>query len=150
MIITLAPNNVADIERVSNISANLAGYVVGAEGAVLTKTGGGAPELTMARTAQRCEQLGIKTAIAMLHMGADISDAKFGATTIFSMPEVDAIVSMGVPFMDVLLPAVDRIIGRPDPSQEGAPVDGEMMRSIRWIKGSQCQLGSSKLKAVRY
>jgi hypothetical protein len=104
----------------------------------------------MARTAQRCEQLGIKTAIAMLHMGADISDTKYGATTIFSMPEVDAIVSMGVPFMDVELPAVDRIIGRPDPSQEGPSIQEKMVRSIRWIKGSQCQLGSSKLKAVRY
>jgi len=150
VIITLAPNNVADIERVSNISANLARYVVGAEGAVLTKTGGGAPELTMARTAQRCEQLGIKTAIAMLHMGADISDAKYGAMTIFSMPEVDAIVSMGVPFIELELPAVDRIIGRPDPSQEGPSIQEGMVRSIRWIKGSQCQLGSSRLKAVRY
>ena len=150
VIITLAPNNVADIERVSNISANLAKHVVGAEGAILTKTGGGAPELTMARTAQRCEQLGIKTAIAMLHMGADISDTKYGATTIFSMSEVDAIVSMGVPFMDLELPAVDRIIGRPDPSQEGPSIHEGMVRSIRWIKGSQCQLGSSRLKAVRY
>jgi len=150
VIITLAPNNVADIERVSNISANLAKYVVGAEGALLTKTGGGAPELTMARTAQRCEQLGVKTAIALLHMGADISDAKYGATTIFSMPEVDAIVSMGVPFMELELPAADRIIGRADPVQEGPPVQEAMVRSIRWIKGSQCQLGSSKLKAVRY
>ena len=82
----------ADIERVSNIAANLAQYV-GADGAVLTKTGGGAPELTMARTAQRCEQLGIKTALAVLHMAADV----YGAATLFNMPEVDAIVSLGVP-----------------------------------------------------
>ena len=100
------------------MAASLAKYILGADGAVLTKTGGGAPELTMARTAQRCEQLGIKTAIAMLHMGADISDTKYGAATIFSMPEVDAIVSMGVPFMELPLPAVDRIIGRPDASSE--------------------------------
>jgi uncharacterized protein YbjT (DUF2867 family) len=75
----------------ADIAASLAKWVIGADGAVLTKTGGGAPELAMARTAQRCEQLGIKTAIAMLHMGADFKDAKYGASTIFSMPEVDAI-----------------------------------------------------------
>jgi len=150
IIITIAPNNVADIERVSNMAANLAKYILGAEGAVLTKAGGGAPELTMARTAQRCEQLGIKTAIAMLHMGADIRDAKYGASTIFSMPEIDAIVSMGVPFTELTLPAVDRIIGRPHVSSEGPPIAGEIVRAIRWIKGSQCQLGSSCLKAVRY
>ena len=150
VIATIAPNNVADIERVSNMAASLAKYILGANGAVLTKTGGGAPELTMARTAQRCEQLGIKTAIAMLHMGADISDTKYGAATIFSMSEVDAIVSMGVPFMELTLPAVDRIVGRPSVSSEGSPIDGEIVRAIRWIKGSQCQLGGSRLKAVRY
>jgi sarcosine reductase len=148
VILTIAPNNVADIERVSNLAANLSKYILGAQGAVLTKTGGGAPELTMARTAQRCEQIGIKTAIAMLHMGADISDVKYGAATIFNMPEVDAIVSMGVPFTELTLPPVDRIIGRPSP--EGPRMDGEIVRAIRWIKGSQCQLGSSRLRAVRY
>ena len=149
VMITLAPNNVADIERVSNMAAGLAKHVVGAQGAILTKTGGGAPELTLARTAQCCEQLGIKTAIAMLHMGADIRDAKYGAATIFSMPEVDAIVSMGFPFMELTLPGVDRIIGRPGPPSEGPPIDGEVVRAIRWIKGSQCQLGSSRLRAIR-
>jgi sarcosine reductase len=150
VLMTTAPNNVADIERVSNMAANLARYSIGADGVVLTKAGGGAPELTMARTAQRCEQLGMKTAIAMLHMGADISDAKYGAVTIFSMPEVDAIVSMGGPFMELTLPAVDRVVGRPGLSHGGPPINGEMVRAIRWVKGSQCQLGSSKLKAVRY
>jgi hypothetical protein len=140
----------ADIERVSNMTATLAKYTVGADGAVLTKTGGGAPEITMARTAQRCEQLGIKTAVAMLHMAADLSDTKHGAATIFSMPEVDAIVSMGVPFMELTLPAVDRIIGRPNTSTGGPPIDGEIVRGINWIKGAQSQLGSSRLRAVRY
>lgn len=150
VIVMTAPNNVSEYERVANMAANLAGRVIGADGAILTKTGGGAPELVMARTAQRCEQLGIKTAIAMLHMGADISDAKYGASTIFSMPEVDAIVSMGYPFMELRLPPVERIIGRPGPAGDGPDIDGEVIRAIRWIKGSQCQLGSSKLMAVRY
>lgn len=150
VIASTAPNNLTDIERISSMAAGLAKNVVGADGAILTKTGGGAPELTMARTAQLCEQLGIKTAIAMLHMAADISDARYGAATIFSMPEVDAIVSMGVPFLRLTLPAVDRIIGRPGPSAGGPPIDGELSRPINWIKGALCQSGTSKLKAVRY
>ena len=150
VIIMTAPNNLADIERVSNIASCLAKYTLGADGAVLTKTGGGAPELTMARTAQRCEQLGIRTAIAMLHLGADIKDTKYGAVTIFSMPEVDAIVSMGVPFVEFTLPAADRIIGRSRLSQEGLSPQGEMVRAIRWVNGSMCQLGSTTQKAVRY
>jgi len=150
VIIMTAPDNLPDIERVSNIASCLAKYTIGAEGAILTKTGGGAPELTMARTAQRCEQLGIKTAIAMLHFGADIRDTKYGAITIFSMPEVDAIVSMGVPFMEFTLPAAERTIGRSRLSQGELPIQGEMVRALRWVNGSLCQLGSTKQKAVRY
>jgi glycine reductase len=150
VIIMTAPNNLDDIERVSNIASCLAKYTLGADGAVLTKTGGGAPELTMARTAQRCEQLGVRTAIAMLHLGADIKDVKYGAVTIFSMPEVDAIVSMGVPFMEFTFPAADRMIGRSRLSEGELPVQGEMVRALRWVNGSLCQLGSMKEKAVRY
>jgi glycine reductase len=150
VIVMTAPNNVPDIERVSFLAASLAKHELGVDAVVLTKIGGGAPELTMARTAQICERLGIKTAIAMLHMGADIKDAKHGATTIFSMPEVDAIVSMGGPFMELTLPAVDRVIGRAGPSSQEPLIEGELVRAIRWIKGSQCQLGSSRLRAVRY
>jgi glycine reductase complex component B subunit alpha and beta len=147
VIIMLAQNNLSDMDRDAHMAANLAKNIVGADGAVLTKTGGGAPELALAKTAQCCERLGIKTAIAMLHMGADIKDVKYGAVTIFNLPEVDAIVSMGFPFMELKLPAVGRVIGRPGP--EGS-IDGELVRVIRWIKGSQCQLGSSKLRAVRH
>ncbi len=146
VIIMTAPNNLADIERVSNLASCLAKYTLGADGAVLTKTGGGAPELTMARTAQRCEQFGIKTAIAMLHLGADIK----GAVTIFSMHEVDAIVSMGVPSVEFAFPAADRIIGGTPSSEGGPPIQGEMVIALRWLNGSLCQLGSTKQKAVRY
>ena len=149
VIINLAPSNLADMDREAHMAASLARHILGADGAVLTKNGGGAPELALAKTAQCCERLGIKTAIAMLHMGADIKDVKYGAVTIFNMPEVDAIVSMGFPFMELKLPAVERVIGRPGDSPEG-PIEGEIVRAIRWIKGSQCQLGSSRLRAVRH
>lgn len=150
VIVCTAPNNMTEIERVSNMAANLAKYTVGADGAVLTKIGGGAPELTMARTAQLCEGQGIKTAIAMLHMAADVSDAKYGAATIFNMPEVDAIVSMGIPFMQLALPRVERIIGRAGALPEGQRADDEMVRATNYIRGTHCQLGGSRLRAVRY
>lgn len=150
VIATTAPNNVLDFDRMANIAARLAKEVLGAEGVVLTKTGGGAPELAMARTAQRCEQLGMKTAIAMLHMGADIKDIKYGASTIFSMPEVDAIVSMGFPFSKLALPPVERVIGNPVPYSGTPPVDREILMPLGSIYGTLCQLGSSKWTAVRH
>jgi sarcosine reductase len=150
VIATVAPNNVLDFDRMANIAASLAKWVIGADGAVLTKTGGGAPELAMARTAERCEQLGIKTAIAMLHMGADVKDAKYGASTIFSIPEVDAVVSMGFPFARLVLPPMDRVVGGFDSVGEGPPVQGEIVQPLGSIYGALCQLGGSRLTAVRY
>ncbi|MEW6335331.1 MAG: glycine/sarcosine/betaine reductase component B subunit [Thermodesulfobacteriota bacterium] len=150
VIATLAPNNVFDFDRMANIAASLARWVLGADGAILTKTGGGAPELAMARTAQRCEQLGIRTAIAMLHMGADFKDAKFGASTIFSMPEVDAIVSMGFPFATLVLPPMERVIGSDGAVLGGLPVEGEITQPLGSIYGSLCQFGSTRWTAVRY
>jgi sarcosine reductase len=150
VISTVAHNNVFDFDRMANIAANLAKWVIGADGAVLTKTGGGAPELAMARTAERCEQLGIKTAIAMLHMGADFKDPRYGASTIFSIPEVDAIVSMGFPFEKLVLPPVERVIGEADVVGQGPAVEGEMIQPLGSIYGVLCQLGSSRLTAVRY
>ena len=150
IIVTIAPNNVRAIDRWANIAAGLAKWVIGADGAILTKTAGGAPELALARTAQRCEQLGIKTAIAMLHMGADIRDIKYGATTIFNLPEVDAIVSMGVPAVKRTFPPADRIIGISDEPLENSPMRGEVVQELDRIKGAFCQHGSTKWRAVRY
>ena len=145
VIVSTAPNNMADIERISNMAANLAKYV-GADGAVLTKTGGGAPELTLARTAQRCENLGIKTALAVLHMAADL----YGGVTLFNMPEVDAVVSLGIPFTKLTLPAMGRIVGRRHASSDFPSIDGEIVRNENTIRGAQCQLGSLRLRAIRY
>lgn len=149
VVATVAPNNIYDMDRIANTTAAMAKWVVGADGAILTKAGGGAPELAMAKTAQRCEQLGIKTAIAMLHMGADASDTKYGATTIFNLPEVDAIVSMGFPFTTLKLPPVARVIGTPEETQRTS--GGEVLiKPLGSIYGTLCQLGSSKHTAVRY
>jgi glycine reductase complex component B subunit alpha and beta len=145
VIVSTAPNNMADIERVSNIAANLARYV-GADGVVLTKTGGGAPELTMARTAQRCEQFGMKTALAVLHMAADV----YGAATLFNMPEIDAVVSLGVPNTHMALPAVERVVGRQHAAPNFPPIDGPIVRTEGGIKGGQCQVGTFPFRAVRY
>jgi glycine reductase len=150
IIATIAPSSISDFDRIANLAASLAKWVLGADAAILTKTAGGAPELAMARTAERCEQLGIKTAMALLHMGADVKDAKYGATTIFNIPEVDAMVSMGTPVAKIILPPVQRIVGRPDVLPEGAPVDGEIVVELSTIKGALCQMGSSRQRAVRY
>jgi sarcosine reductase len=149
VVITNAPNNVPEYERTANIAANLAKQVLGVDGAILTKTGGGAPELVMARIAQRCEELGIKTALALLHMGIDTTDTSPKPSVIFNLPEVDAMVSMGAPTETITLPPAERVIGIPD-NLDIPELSREMVRQLYLIRGSMSQLGNSRMTAVRY
>ena len=146
VIITNAPNNVAEYERAAIVAADLAKWTLGANAAILTKIGGGAPELTMARMAQRCEGLGIKTALAFLHMGIDTTDTSPRPTTIFNAPEIDAMISMGAPVGSITVPAPERVMGIP----EGLTIKGESVKQLRQIKGAFSQIGNTSLVAVRY
>lgn len=146
VIITNAPNNVPEYERTANIAANLAKVVLNADGAILTKTGGGAPELVMARIAQRCEQVSIKTGIALLHMGIDTTDISPKPSVIFTIPEIDAMVSMGAPVGMLMLPSMEKLIGGCAEQKLGE----ELRVRINSIKGSFSQIGNSRLFAVRY
>ncbi|MBI2293928.1 MAG: hypothetical protein HYU73_27050 [Betaproteobacteria bacterium] len=149
VIISNAPNNAPEYERTANVAANLAKWILGVDGAVLTKIGGGAPELTMALTAQRCEELGIKTALALMHQGIDESEVTLKASTVFSnVPHVDAMVSMGASTASPMLtlPPAEKVVGMADGSQTGK----ELRRPASDIKGSFSQLGDSRLMAVRY
>ena len=149
VIISNAPDNAPEYERTANVAANLAKWVLGADGAVLTKIGGGAPELTMAQTALRCEELGVRTTLALAHQGIDASETTLKASTVFSnIAQVDAMVSMGATTASPMLtlPAAEKIIGALEDSQTGA----EIRRPASDIKGSFSQLGDSDLMAVRY
>jgi hypothetical protein len=72
------------------------------------------------------------------------------ALPIFSMPEVDAVVSLGVPYTRMTLPAVEKIIGKRRTLSGTPAIDGEIVRMEGGIKGAGCQLGSFRVKAVRY
>jgi sarcosine reductase len=151
VIISIGYNNEPEYERAATIAANLVKSVLGADGVILTKSGGGVPEISMARAALRCEELGIKSAIAMCNFAADVSDSKSEGTVLFDLGGIDpAIVSMGTPLEKVVLPPVERIIGTPTVSPGGFPVSGEIERPLINIKGAVGQLGNLKLTAVRY
>ena len=150
VIITTAPDSEYEYERAAMIVANMAKRVFGADGVVLNKTGMGAEEIVPARTAERCEELGVKTAYAMFLHGADQSDAGLGADTLFNMRGVDAIVNMGTTYMKHKLPAVDRVIGNAVSLPGGAPIGGEIEVTVSAIKGALSQLGYSRITAVRH
>lgn len=149
VIVTIASENISENKRIAVMASNLAKWIIGADGVVLTKSGGGAPEVPMAMIAQRCEQLGVKTTLAVWHVPADIKDTK-GGVVVFNMQELDAVVSLGTPWEKVLLPAVTRVIGSPASSPQGPPIDGEIERMLRWIRGAEDQVGGGSLTGVQY
>jgi len=147
VIIMTAPNNAEEVERVTTIAANLVEYTLRAECAILTKAGGGAPEWVMMRVAQKCEQRGIKTALAFLHMGIDMTQPNTKPTTIFYAEEVDAMVSMGAPLGTIRLSKTERVIGKKEVFEKFIY---KQEFPLRYIRGAFSQLGNSKLKAIRY
>lgn len=145
VIITIAHDNSKENERAAIMAANLAKWYIGADGAILTKCGGGVPEVALALTARRCEELGVKTAIGLAHYptvpeGAD-------STVLFNIPEIDAIVSFGSPHAPIVLPPVKRVIGK---KKDGTSVDGEIHTTLGMIKGVLSQIGNSRFVAVPY
>ena len=150
VVITVAHDNIQENERAATMAANLVKWVLDADGVILTKSGGGIPEVAMALTAQRCEILGVRTSVALTHYPADFSDAAFDSTILFNVPEIDAIVSLGTPHALITLPPVERIIGKPVTLHEGPPANGEIETRMRWVQGVFSQIGNSRLIAVRY
>lgn len=149
VILTIASDNEHENQRSAIMAGNLAKKTLRADGAIFTKSGGGAPEVPMALVAQRCEELGIKTTLGVWHIPADVSDIK-GGVTMFNAPELNAVVSMGTPWQKVQLPPMEKVIGSPVDLPGAPAIEGEITRELRWIRGSQDQLGSNYLSAVFY
>jgi glycine reductase len=150
VILTVIFENDKENERSALMISNLAKLILGVKGLVLTKSGGGAPELIIAKIAKRCEEVGIKTAIAISHIPADIKDFEFGGITLFNFEEVDAIVSMGTPWEKITLPSMERVIGKSFNLSCEPPIGGEIHRMVRWIRGAQDQIGYTKLVVSQY
>ncbi|MBW1801768.1 MAG: hypothetical protein JRJ85_13680, partial [Deltaproteobacteria bacterium] len=121
--------------------------LLGADGVILTKSSAGAPDVDAAQIAQKCEELGVKAVLLMWELTA-VATAEGGV--VFDLPKANAMVSTGAPLKDIYLPAVERIIGRPDHSPDGVPANGAFPRRMLWISGAAGQLGESKLISVRY
>lgn len=96
-----------DKERSSRWAAKLAGFLE-ADGAVLTAEGGGNSAIDMMLACQYMEKAGIKTVVVSSEAaGADGYDFPL----FYSLPEANAIVSVGSEDEIVSMPEVERVIG---------------------------------------
>jgi sarcosine reductase len=142
VVLTVAQATEPERVRSACLAAGLVAHVLGAEGALFTKIGGGAPHVDMAQAAAQCEALGVKTTLIVEDMSTDGSQE---GMLLFNFPGLDALVNVGSGQERVTLPAMERVIGADDL----APT---LQTSVLTTHGSICgaieQIGASRLTAL--
>jgi glycine reductase complex component B subunit alpha and beta len=144
-IATIAGSDNVDRERHCKAAASLVKWNLQAEGAVLSKYGGGLPHADLAETARLLEGMGIKTAV----MVSDVSrDRRVESALLFNVPEVNAIVYNGGNGTHWEVPKVDRVVAAtPDFIKL---MTGPMTLDASNIVGVTNQQGASRMRAMVY
>ncbi|MCL0089723.1 glycine/sarcosine/betaine reductase component B subunit [Dehalococcoidia bacterium] len=153
VIITNLKVTLADKQRSSDYASKLA-KLLGAEGVIITKEGFGNPDTDVMMLCKKIEDRGIRTVlIADEFAGRDGASQSLADT----VPQADALVSVGNANEVVTLPPLKRIIGDLNPVESIAggfdgclAADGSVDIEIQAIIGATCQLGFGKLTAQGY
>jgi glycine reductase len=148
VILTVSRYTEPERERSAAYAANLAKYVLGADGIIATKSSSGAPEIDLAQAMQRCEEMGVKAVFITWAGKQDDSDEEGNA--IFNFPNANALISTGSPLKRIDIHAAKRIIGRHGNLETGESCEGPFRRRQLNIAGAVGQLGNSKWVAARY
>jgi glycine reductase len=111
VVLTVAQATERERVRGAMMTAGLVADVLGADGAVFTKIGGGAPHVDMAQAAAQCEARGVKTTLIVEDMSTDGSEE---GMLLFNFPGLDALVNVGSAQEKVSFPSLARTIGADD------------------------------------
>lgn len=144
-IATMAGSDNDDRPRNAMLAAQQAKWALAADGAVLTKYGGGAPHADMALTAKMCEDLGIRTSVQAEDMSRD---RRAESAMLFHYDEVDAIVHVGGQGTSWSVPAVERTVA-PTPAVAAALRESQRLEAAR-ICGVTSQQGASRIRSFVY
>src|SRR5947207_2939624 len=90
VVVTVAHATEPERVRSAFLAAGIVADTLGADGAILTKIGGGAPHVDMAQAAAHCEALGVKTTVMVEDMSTDGSAE---GMLLFDFAGVDALVT---------------------------------------------------------
>jgi glycine reductase len=111
VVLTVAQATEPERVRSAFLAAGLVAHALGADGAVFTKIGGGAPHVDMAQAAAQCEALGVKTTLIVEDMSTDGSPE---GMLLFDFPGMNALVNVGSAQQALALPAMERVVGADD------------------------------------
>jgi len=144
-VATVAGSDNFDRERQCHAAANLVKWTLHADGAVLTKYGGGLPHADLAETARLLETMGVKTSV----MVSDVSrDRRVESALLFNVPEVNAIVYNGGNGTEYEIPKVDRVIASTPELTE--LLVGPLTVDASEVIGVTNQQGASRMRALVY
>ena len=144
-IATMAGSDNDDRPRNAMMAAQQAKWALAADGAVLTKYGGGAPHADMALTAKLCEDLGIRTSVQVEDMSRD---RRAESSMLFHYDEVDAIVHVGGQGTSWPAPAVERAVA-PAAAVAAALREAQQLEAAR-ICGVTSQQGAARIQSFVY
>ena len=139
VVVTVAQATEPERVRSSFLAAGLVAHTLGADGAVLTKIGGGAPHVDMAQTAAQCEALGVKTTLVVEDMS---TDGTAEGMILFDFQGVDAMINVGSAQEPLVLPAMDRVVGADDLA---AKLKGETHATYGTLCGAIEQVGATRV-----
>jgi sarcosine reductase len=145
VVIAPEPTTLDEIKRMSMMSAGLLKNVLGVEGVIITKEGGGHTDVDMMRNCDECEKMGIKTVLIDNEwLGPDGT----GQPSLLDMSvNANAMVSVGNVDEDVELPPMEIIIGGETMADIPGDLKGKASIPIRSFPNAISQLGLTFLTA---
>ncbi|MDD5169019.1 MAG: glycine/sarcosine/betaine reductase component B subunit [Syntrophales bacterium] len=127
--------------------------ILGADGVIMTKPMGGAPNVDLGEAAAECERLGVKTSIIIQML---TTETFINSEAMFNTPSLNAIVNNGSIFYRVKLAAVNEVLG----GTAETPIFDDRKRNQcaaealeleqRFVCGSLNQIGASRALAAQY
>lgn len=146
VVVYVANQLAAERQRATLLASNLVKYTLNADGAIFTKSGGGAPNVDMALIAARCEDLGVRTSLILWESGAPGAGDEDAA--LFNTPSLDAIINIGATQLRLDLAPVDRVVA--PPGTDVAPFLGALRVGSSQFCGATDHLGASAFMGARY
>jgi sarcosine reductase len=138
----------SDKKRSALMAAKLIKYALGADGVIISKEGGGHPDIDLIECCEECERLGVLSSLINCEM---LSPDGTGTSMVAFSKLANCIVSVGNVDEMVDLPSVERVIGGEKIAVgiEG-PFDSPIKIPIRVIPNAVSQVGFSKIIGEEY
>ncbi len=144
VVMANAPLVLAEKKRSALMAAKLVRFVLGADGVVITKEGGGHPDIDLMECCEQCETLGVRTSLLNSEM---LSPDGTGIYSMIAFSKfADCVISVGNVDEMIELPPVKRVIGGDTMAIDiQGPFDGPMRIPIRMIPNAISQVGLTKI-----